>query len=153
MNKMILVFLSTILVSALSHAVSPEKVDFSKIRFDGVQVLDSENQNGFGYEVKLLAKPSAALVKTLQEETNAEIVSPIYELNQQSAFKNIYVFVTKNQDGEYRFTYVMHNSRGSMFTVDMTITNVEKDHLDVVHGASDSRSQLKVVSRNGNLFP
>lgn len=153
MKKMIYAFIATILVSFTAHAVSPDKVDFSRINLNSMRLLDDSNQDSFGYKIKLLTNPSAEIVQTLQNEAGVKIISPIYQLNERSAFKNIYVFIGINPDGEYQFDYVLHNSKGGMFTVGMTILNVEKNRIDIVHGPSDQLSKYTLISTSGDLFP
>jgi hypothetical protein len=153
MKKMMIAFVSTLLLSTVSFAETANNVDFSKIKLEGVQILDQNNEDSLQRNVKLLKNPTQDLVKSLESATYSTIVSPVFESGPSAGFRNVYVFIGKNDDGVFSFTYVLVNrSSGSMFPINMAIVDVQKDHLDVVHGSSDSLRKYKVVSGNGPLF-
>ncbi|MNL34560.1 hypothetical protein D3C87_1565390 [compost metagenome] len=118
-----------------------------------MQLLDKDNQDSLQREMKLLRNPSPELVQTLESETFSTILSPVFEAGPSAGFKNVYAFINKNEDGVYRFTYVLVNRRSSsMFPVNMTIVDVQNDHIDLVHGPSDSLRTYTLISSQGPLF-
>jgi hypothetical protein len=146
---------SALLLSLSANAVSPDKVDFSKIQMNDLQVVEVKNgQNLMGaYKFKPLIDPTPALIATLENASYSRIISPIYELNQKSSFKNIYYYIAATPDKTFEFVVVYHTSSDSMFAVDMNITNVETDHIDAEHGPTYEIHPYKITSGLGMLFP
>lgn len=153
MTSKIMVILSGVFLCASAFAISPDQADFSQIRMEGLQVLNSDGFDSLGYKLRRLNNPSVTLMQELESQSNSTIVSPIYDLDEASALKNLYVYIGKTPEGTFEFVEVFHNSRGGMFVVDMNIVNVEKDHMDLTHGPSDEIETYKVISTLGDLFP
>lgn len=139
--------------SSSATAAAPSTVDFAKINLEGLQVLGTDGLDTFGYLIKPLAKPSRALTATLESESYSQIVSPIFELNQVSSSKNIYVYIGKKSDGVFELVIARQNSSGSFFIIDMDIQDTTKTHLTMQHGPSDSVEILKASRLKGDLFP
>lgn len=150
MKKMITLCL---LAACSSFAIDPAQVDFQTIHLEGLQILDSSQTDVFGYEIKILPNPTADLIKNLEEESYSKVVSPIYELDQTSSFKNIYVYVGRTEEGTYELVEALYNSKGGVSVIDMKITDVTKSHLQLVHGPSDEQETYSAQSRRGPLFP
>lgn len=123
------------------------------INLVGVQVLDQNKQNTFGYKVRPIVNPHPELVLLLQDNSNSQIVSPIYELNQASNFKNVYVYIGKNSNGQYEFVMAYHNKSNSIFIVDMDIVNAEQNALYIMQGMRPRSDKYLVTVQPGTLFP
>jgi hypothetical protein len=141
------------LVGPKAFAAAPSTVDFSQLNLEGVQVLDKDGQDNFMYRLKLLPKPSKALIATLESESNSKIVSPVFELDEASSFKNIYAYVAMTDEGKFEFVEALVNKSGSIFIIDMDIVDVEKSAMTCVHGPSDDLQTLTVRLKVGNLLP
>lgn len=142
-----------LLATCSSFATNPAQVNFQTIQLEGLQILDSSQTDVFGYKIKLLPCPTAELKKKLQEESYSKVVSPIYELNQASTFKNVYVYVGLTEEGTYELVVALFNSRGGVSVIDMKITDVTKSHLQLVHGPPDEQVTYLAQSSRGPLFP
>jgi hypothetical protein len=118
-----------------------------------LQVLDVDQVDTFDYKLKLLSNPTVQLVTKLEGESNSKMISPLFELNQKSSFKNIYVYIGRTDEGTIEYVEALVNSDTNTFIIDMDVVNVEKDRLDLVHGPSDDRVNYTAVSTRGNLFP
>jgi hypothetical protein len=149
----LIALVSLVAFAPKSFSAAPSTVDFSKINFEGVRVLDKDGQDNFMYAMKLVPNPSPELIGTLENEAVNKAVSPIFELNEKSSFKNIYVYVGKTDEGKFEFVEALVNKSGSIFIVDMDITNVEKSEMTAVHGPSDDLQTLTIKLKTGNLFP
>ena len=145
--------LALTLFSVSSFAVAPNTVDFSNINLDGLQILDKDQQDTFQYMIKKVAKPSKKLIRDLQNESNSIVVSPIYQLNQVSSFKNVYVYVGRTEDGVYELVRALVNRSGSVFVIGQDITNVEKATMDLTHGIGTDQEKYTVKLVSGTLFP
>ncbi len=139
--------------SSSALAAAPTTVDFSKINLEGLQVLNTDGMDTFGYLIKPLAKPSRALTATLESESNSQIVSPVFELSQVSSSKNIYVYIGKKSDGVFELVIARQNSSGSFFIIDMDIHDATKSQLTMQHGPSDSIEIFKATRLKGDLLP
>lgn len=145
--KFIAILALTILSSS-AFALTPDKVDFTSINLEGLRILDKEDMDTFMYMIKPITKLDAALVQTLEKQSSSKIVSQVYELNQVSAFKNVYVYVGRTEEGTYELVQALHNGSGSFFVIDQDIVNVENDHMELRHGVP---AEKLVVRRVGNL--
>ncbi len=151
--SLVAAFIFSAVFSSSAFAAAPSWVDFSKINLEGLQVLDKDGMDTFGYLIKPLAKPSRALTATLESESYSQIVSPVYELNQVSSSKNIYVYIGKKSDGVFELVMARQNSSGSFFIIDMDIEDATKNELTMKHGPSDSVETLKAKRVKGDLLP
>ncbi len=148
----LLAILALTLFSGSAFAAPPETVDFSQINLEGLQIIDKDQQDTFMYMIKKVAKPSKKLIRDLQSESNSVVVSPVYELNQVSSFKNVYVYVGKTEEGTFELVRALVNRNGSVFVIDQDITNVEKDSMELIHGVAPDQEKYIVKSLNGPLF-
>ena len=145
--------LSISFFSVSAFAVPPSQVDFSTASFDGLRVLDKDGQDSFAYMIKQATSVNGVLIKRLQSASASEIVSPLYELNQVSASKNIYVYVGKTAEGTFELVIARELKDGSFFVVDMDIVNVEKRMFTLQHGPSDQVETYIASRLHGNLLP
>ncbi len=134
------------------------KLDIRALKFDmhalnlvGMQMISQTDQsNNFLYKIKILEDIEDA-EDLLSGEIGSQkrIASRIFDLNQESSFDNIYVFVTERKNpasGESKFVLyqVMVNSSGSTFTIDYEIVNISDDVLTVVNGHSADATTYKI---------
>ena len=145
--------LALTLFSGSAFAIQPNMINFGSINLEGLQIIDKDQQDTFQYMIKKVAKPTKKLIRNLQAESNSLVVSPIFELNQVSSFKNVYVYVGKTEEGTYELVRALVNRSGSVFIIDQDITSVEKDSMEVVHGVAPEQEKFTVKSLNGTLFP
>lgn len=139
--------------SGSAFAIQPNMINFANINLEGLQIIDKDQQDTFQYMIKKVAKPTKKLIRDLQAESNSLVVSPIYELNQVSAFKNVYVYIGKTEEGTYELVRALVNRSGTVYVIDQDITNVEKDSMEVIHGVKPDQETFTVKSLNGTLFP
>lgn len=137
--------LALTIFSSSAFALSPDKVDFSTINLEGLRIIDKEDMDSFMYLIKPVAQPNAALVQKLEEESMSKMVSPLFELNQVSSFKNVYVYVGRTEEGTYELVQALQNRSGSFFIVDQDIVNVENDRMDLTHGIPPEKYTVRRV--------
>ena len=140
------------MTAVISHAGQVPNI-FANIQLEGLQVLDKTGQDSFWYQIKKLEHPSLKLVKQIEDESATKVVSPIFQLNEKSHFKNIYVFIGQRDDGSFDLVEDLINSNGNAFPIHMHIVKIEKNKMDLIQGPQDDRSSYTAVLKNGNMFP
>ncbi|UYL07957.1 hypothetical protein B9G69_012960 [Bdellovibrio sp. SKB1291214] len=149
----LLVFILSLVFSVSVRASAPAEADFSKINFTGLQVLSASGDNAFPWAVKPMVNGWEDLLKKLEEVSSTKIVSPIFYLAEKTSFKNIFVFVGKDSDGNFQFVNIYYTMAGQMYGSNMKVMNVEHDRLDVAQGIPNEQPKdyYKVVAKK--LFP
>lgn len=153
-SKAITTVVLSVLVSISAQAASKKVSNpFANIQLVGLQILNSDGQDSFMRKIKKMKTVPKQLVSNLQQEANTTIVSPVFELDEQSSFANIYVFVgQKTDDKQLELVQVLVNRSGSMFVIDMDIVKVAKKKLTMVHGTPDEQETYTAITTQGDLF-
>lgn len=144
--------LVTVILGVNAPAAPIGKVDFTLINLVGLEVLDQNGDNTFGYKIQHIRKMTPNLVITLERESMSKIVSPLFELAETSSFKNIYVYIGEVAPGEYELVQAFENKNGSVFILDMDIERVDTTALDLTHGPSDAVEKLTAKVTTGKLW-
>ncbi len=148
MKKITMMVLALFFVSVSAQAarfrLTDERVRHVDLR--GINIVDSERNGTFPYAVKVLEEVTPEIEKVLGAEIAAEeeLLSRVFVLDQGSAFKNIFVFMTKNNVGKYQLYVVYLNNSGSTMTVDYDVVAATQNSLTVKNGSSDDVSTYKV---------
>lgn len=148
------------LVITLAFAISsqgksikkPTQPDMRAINLVGMQIfefVDSSGLDSFGYQLKLkedIEDVSELLAEEIGDEQ--KIISRIFELNEDSSFKNIFVFITvgtaKEHNSKYVLNIIYQNKSGSLFNIDYDIVNIANNHLEIENGPSDEKTKYRL---------
>lgn len=148
-------FLALTFAVALSSNAKNSKSDTTRKKMRGIDLVgmkiyeakDVEKLDAFGYSIKVkedIEDVEDLLSSELTEDQ--EIISRIFELDEKSAFKNIYVFVAVdvNNGSEYALYIVYENKSGSLFSVDYDITKISENSLELENGPKDEIMKYKL---------
>jgi hypothetical protein len=125
----------------------------------GLQINDLDTgEEVFNYKIKVVEDLSKELSAMLVEETGSAVVSRVYELDEESNFKNIYVYVGKTPKAEgskAKFTMIIMyvNQSGSTFVMDLPIKEATTSELKLQVGAGTESETATATLKAGTFFP